>query len=147
MFVIDASALLDAALRDRPEWAVAVDDARRRGLHGPSILASEVAHVVHKKRPQEFGATVALRSAALELLLAQPVLAVSDAAHREAAAMIASTGLSFYDAEYAAVADRFGFALVTHDEDMARVARQVLGKPRVLDLDGLRQQVKRPAAS
>lgn len=147
MFVIDASALLDAALVDRPEWAVAVDDARRAGLHAPSILASEVANVIHCKRPDEFGPTPDARCAAVELLLAQASLAASDGPHRAAAAAIAAAGLSFYDAEYVALASRLDCALVTHDHDMARAGQRFLGPGRVLDLDRLRQRLKRrPAA-
>lgn len=146
MFVIDASALILCTNADRPEWAVAVHLAKRQGLHAPAILSSEVSHVVHRKRPQEFGPTVLDRTAFVELLLEETVIAGPDAAQRATAAQVSEAGLSFYDAEYVALAAQSSFTLVTHDAKMQRVAVQVLGPDCVLDLDGLRGRMATSAA-
>ncbi|MEK6974752.1 MAG: type II toxin-antitoxin system VapC family toxin [Candidatus Thermoplasmatota archaeon] len=148
MLVFDASALLDSAHPDHPQWMVAVHDAwRRMDCHAPALIASEVGQVVHNKRAMQFGPTPELRSSAAELLLAQVGLVPSDPAMRALAGELCVLGLSFYDAEYVALAQRLDAILVTHDQAMAKVARVALGKARVVDLDGLRQLVKaRPAA-
>lgn len=146
-YVIDASALLDAAHPDRAEWGVGLDAARRReGLVAPAILLSEVCNVVHCKRPLEFGPTVEARIIAAELLLAQAETVPSDDVHRAASAQVAKAGLTFYDAEYVALAAQLDCVLVTHDRAMAQVAVKLLGRARVVDLDGLRRRMASSAA-
>ena len=145
---MDASALLASATADRPEWAVALADLNRRGpLRAPARLASEAGNVIHRKRPAGLGADRAERGLILERLLAPVDLVPTEAGLRRHAGELAEAhGLSFYDAEYLALAKRDEAALVTQDGKLAKVAAKVLGARRVLDLDNLRRHLSASAA-
>lgn len=140
-YVIDASALLAAAERDHPEWAVALERARRLGpLMAPALIASEAGNVLHVKRPHEFGPTAHERTQLLELLLATVDLVATTEAHRRAAGGATDVlGLSFYDAEYLALAAERDLPLVTQDAALRKAAQRHLGRDRGLDLTGLQR--------
>lgn len=144
--VLDASALLDAADADVEGADEALIGLRERApAMAPSNLASELGNVIHRKRPRAFGASPRERVERLELLLEGIALAPSDPGSRaSSAALVASLGLTFYDAEYLELAARApGTLLVTQDAGLLRAARLRIGVAWAVNL---REAAERMAA-
>ena len=129
--VLDASALLDGVDASRPEWAETMRDLQARyACRAPALLAWELGNVVHRKHPDVFGPK---RVELVEVLLDGVDLVPSDAASRaRCAELVASTGLTFYDAAYLDLA-REGAALVSQDRRLVSVARERGGAAYTLD--------------
>ncbi|HEX2022745.1 MAG TPA: type II toxin-antitoxin system VapC family toxin [Candidatus Thermoplasmatota archaeon] len=136
--VIDASALL-LGLEPEGDLArralVALADERR--LAAPALLAWEVGHVIHRKRPGRYGATHEERQEAFEAATsAVALVAPTPEALAAAARLCAAHPVGFYDAAYLEMAARGeGSVLVSADADLLRVARRVLGEGRALTVE------------
>lgn len=124
--ILDASALLDAVDSGRPERAAALRDVQaRHPCRAPALLAWELGNVIHRKHPDAFGPPER-REALLELLLEGVDIVPSDAGGRaRGAALVAATGLTFYDAAYLALAiDAPRPVLVSQDRRLVAAARE-----------------------
>lgn len=135
-FVIDASTLLSGHDDPTMTAALSIEALEREHIFvAPALLASETGHVIHKKRPQRFGNSTAERAEMHEELLRDIRLVESDARRRLACGHVcARTGLTWYDAEYVALADVEGARLITEDARLLGGAREVLGPARALTL-------------
>lgn len=121
MFVVDAS-FLSKTLGGEPGSEKALnwlETTRRAGtmLRGPSLLAYEVAHVLHRRfrgMPAAEKAevlTALLLGIRLEEAMPEPTFAID--------------GLTYYDASYLEIARRRGATLVTADKPMAAAAKRL----------------------
>ena len=129
--VIDTSALLashERAVQDKLERLHA-----QSVMIAPTLLAYEVANVVHAKRPEAFGASTADRAALVAtLLLGIDLVEPTDESIRAAGALAEELKLSAYDAAFLALAASRGASLLTEDQALARAAAKKLGKTRVI---------------
>lgn len=126
MIVTDATLLVHLSLSIvEPGPADVARAVRRRDRDWvvPPLWASEVRHVLMKYVRAEALTLVE----ALDAVEALDVLvSVRPVAHAEVLTVAADYGLSGYDAEYVALAERFGVPLVTSDKQvLAAVPRAV----------------------
>ncbi|MBI4394007.1 MAG: type II toxin-antitoxin system VapC family toxin [Euryarchaeota archaeon] len=136
--VVDSSALIDSVDSEKPglDEAFALIAAEHE-LLAPVLLASECGNVVHRKRAARFGRDAMERAGALELLLGQVTLVLLDAEdRRRAGSLVEEAGVTYYDAEFLALADARGAALLSQDSRLRDAARKILGPERVLDVRG-----------
>lgn len=141
--VLDASALIDSVQEAHPERGEAVEDLLTRyPARAPMLLASEVGNVVQRLHAEDEVDGAANPAEVREALLAGIALDPSTREHRDSAGALAEAhGLSFYDAEYLAVALAAGALLVTHDADLLKAARRKL-PGRAFDLDGVTRAIR-----
>lgn len=136
-FVIDASALL--AGHDDSTMATAIGLEALEGEHvllAPALLSSETGHVIHRKRPERYGRSVEERTSVQEILLRDIELVQPDAAARSACARLAArTGLSWYDAEYLALAQARGAPMITQDLRLLAAGLDVLGRGGAMTIE------------
>lgn len=146
--VWDTSAILEAGLPNQPDVGLLLHRCRQAdGVLAPALLASELGQMVHRKYAQAFGPSAWARAAAHELLLQQVDVVASDEAHRQLAGALADKhGLSFYDAEFIALALARRAFLISQDNDLLDAARIELGAPNAMDLEGLRRRMAAEAA-
>lgn len=133
--VLDTSALLESAEASRVGWREALLHLQTTyPFASPTLLASEAGNVIHRKRPAAYGRDAQERAELLEVLLLDIELVPTDAAARRLAGdLAAELALSFYDAEFLALAaQREGSVLLTQDGQLLRAAKAKLGAPRGL---------------
>lgn len=140
--VVDASALIrlceetggtnagGPVARELAEWHQVFE------VSAPSLVAYELANVIHHKLPGSFDETVDERTALIRQLLAPISLVAPDRESITRTGVIAeSLGLTAYDAAYVELADRdVDSVLVTEDKVLARQAAALLGNERVFAL-------------
>ncbi|MBI2077125.1 MAG: type II toxin-antitoxin system VapC family toxin [Euryarchaeota archaeon] len=143
--IIDSSALLlavgppDSHAGERLS-AILTRVMRVRGLAAPAVLPFEVGHVVHRKRRQHFGTSMAERQALVGRLVGPVEMVPMDADLARATGYLSeSSGISFYDASYLAEAKRRGAGLITADTGLGAHAKHAGVLTYVLpgDLDAL----------
>lgn len=130
IWVIDTSALVRLFVPDGPVHAEAEAAFRRvatgaDAILAPQLMLAEAANVLlHKQRRGELSADE-LR----ELLTAVEALPIRYCEHESlllpAADLALAHGLSAYDALYLALAERHAAKLLTCDEQLDKVARQI----------------------
>lgn len=138
--VLDASAAIDAMWTARPQWGLALSALQSAcSSVAPSLLAHEVAHVVHVKRRREFPGTADDRAEVVAGILDGIELVDVDAAAARRIGKIAEAhGVTAYDAAYIDAAERrAGSVLVTQDARLARAAAARLGSDGCMDLDAV----------
>lgn len=137
--VVDASALLVASTPLRPDAARAFAQIlAEHEVVAPRLLVYEIGNVVLRKRPDEFGRSLADRLAALDAMLDGVLVLPTEAGDLAAAARVAEEErLSFYDACYLELAERGDdVALLTLDARLAEAGRRRLGRGKLLALPG-----------
>jgi predicted nucleic acid-binding protein len=136
--VLDASAVLDAATPG-PRFDLMTRLHERLGAEAPALLAWELGSVVHGRKGRVFGSGLRKRADNLEMMLGGIDLVTTDeAGRRQAAALAARHGLTFYDASYLEVAARReGRCLVTQDAALLVAGARELGAGRVARLDDI----------
>ena len=129
--VIDTSALLashERGVQDKLERLHA-----RSIMLAPALLAYEVAHVVHAKRPDAFGSSADERADLVAtLLLGIELVEPTPESTRAAGALAEELKLSVYDASFLGLAASRKASLLTEDQALARAATAKLGKTRVI---------------
>lgn len=130
MWVIDTSALIRLFVPDGPNHPE-VETAFNRAASGaelvlaPQLLLVEAANVLLRKRRRGELSTPELR----ELLQAVESLPIRLCEHGPlllgACSLAETHGLSAYDALYLALAEQHGARLITCDEALAKVARNI----------------------
>jgi len=143
--VLDASALLASAEPDRYDLAEAAELLEGGAdVAAPSLLAWEIANVVHLKHPAAFGPDEAARVRLVGALLEGIDLIEPDDAHlRDVARLVHAHRLTAYDAAYLALAVSQKAVLVTEDARLHAAARRELGASsawRLLDAEQLRPE-------
>lgn len=142
--VVDTSALIDSADDDHPDWGASIFRLLAdHEVRAPALLASEAGNVVHHKHPDVFGTDPEERAAFLEDLLEGVTLVPSTpGARHRLAHLVASTGLTYYDAEFLELAERADDTLlVSHDRTLREAGRELLGEDRALDLGAVHRRL------
>lgn len=144
--VTDASVLAKSGSIDDPHAAIVLQHLQRRyDVLAPAVAASELGNVAHRKDPDAFGADPRERSATLENLLEGITLVGSDADLRTTAGKRCTThSLSFYDAEYLALAELTASSiLLSDDRKLLEAGKDVLGVRRVMSLADAQSAIQR----
>ncbi|HLE98139.1 MAG TPA: type II toxin-antitoxin system VapC family toxin [Candidatus Thermoplasmatota archaeon] len=138
VLVLDASAAVDAMWRERPHWGLALAALQgSRATVAPSLLAHEIAHIVHVKRRRDFAGSTEDRSEVVAGILDGVELVEVDVTiARRVGALAEAERISGYDAAYLDVAEsREGSMLLTQDGRLRAAAVGRLGPARCIDLD------------
>lgn len=141
--VLDASALLAPFDPEGDDLALALEDllAEHDAL-APAPLLSELGNVVFGHRRARFGTDHADRLDTYANLLAPLRIVPGGDDHRRAAARIAEARrITFYDAEYVALAAAEGAVLVTEDRGLLDAARKELGPRRAMGVAKARREL------
>lgn len=141
--VLDASVAIKAALSDDRESlsgaarSIRPHLAERFSLRAPSLIAWEVANVVHAKHPDAFGETVDQRQDVVAWILRDLDLdRPHDASTRRTGQLAEEETLTAYDAAYLELAERSDGLLVTEDRRLLEAGRSRLSLDRCLDTAG-----------